>query len=162
MDTHEIDLDDPGDEDPARNDDEPGAAPEGLEPNDNIDSQVHENGGGHQEGKRRHARLDVHIRSTVSCHGACCGSHLTCKDSAAAGTSGGATDGAEDAQAKKMKITFEQFQKVTRALVMHLRQKEDSQPDGILLKNHFILLTEELFALACSIHCFPFFFPFSS
>ncbi|BBN08842.1 DNA replication licensing factor MCM6 [Marchantia polymorpha subsp. ruderalis] len=95
VDTHEIDLDDPGDEDPARNDDEPGAAPEGLEPNDNIDSQVHENGGGHQE----------------------------------AGTSGGATDGAEDAQAKKMKITFEQFQKVTRALVMHLRQKEDSQPD---------------------------------
>ncbi|BBN08841.1 DNA replication licensing factor MCM6 [Marchantia polymorpha subsp. ruderalis] len=94
VDTHEIDLDDPGDEDPARNDDEPGAAPEGLEPNDNIDSQVHENGGGHQEG-----------------------------------TSGGATDGAEDAQAKKMKITFEQFQKVTRALVMHLRQKEDSQPD---------------------------------
>lgn len=44
-----------------------------------------------------------------------------------------ATDGAEaadNAQLKKIKITFEQFQKVTRALVQHLRQFEDGQPDG--------------------------------
>ncbi|KAG6556139.1 hypothetical protein Mapa_002080 [Marchantia paleacea] len=95
VDTHEIDLDDPGDEEPGRNDDdEPGAGPESQEATDNLESQANENGGGHPEG-----------------------------------TSGEATDGAADAQAKKMKITFEQFQKVTRALVMHLRQQEDSQPD---------------------------------
>lgn len=34
---------------------------------------------------------------------------------------------------KKMTVTFEHFQRVTRAIVMHLRQLEDSVQDGKLV-----------------------------
>ncbi|CAM6097164.1 unnamed protein product [Calypogeia fissa] len=101
VDTHEIDLDDPGDEPPEvgrdedLDDDEPSSAPASQNPSSNHLS----NGNGNME-------------------------------------NGHAANGGEDegdhqrSQLKKIKITFEQFQKVTRALVLHLRQYEDSQPDA--------------------------------
>jgi hypothetical protein len=36
-------------------------------------------------------------------------------------------------------VTFEQFQKVTRALVMHLRQHEDSVEEGMSLCGFFFI-----------------------
>ncbi|KAL2629746.1 hypothetical protein R1flu_014432 [Riccia fluitans] len=89
VDTHEIDLDDPGDEELRGNDDddEAGPARDDGQATPNLDSGANENDNRNSAGE-------------------------------------GAEEGA-DGQPKKMKITFEQFQKVTRALVMHLRQHED-------------------------------------
>jgi hypothetical protein len=36
----------------------------------------------------------------------------------------------EDAERKKMKLTYEEFQKVTRAIVMRLRQQEENAEEG--------------------------------
>ena len=36
----------------------------------------------------------------------------------------------EDAERKKMKLTYEDFQKVTRTIVMRLRQQEESIEEG--------------------------------
>jgi hypothetical protein len=44
-------------------------------------------------------------------------------------------------QKKKVAVTFEQFQKVTRALVMHLRQHEDSVEEGMSLCGVFFYHT---------------------
>ncbi|KAL3687903.1 hypothetical protein R1sor_014212 [Riccia sorocarpa] len=94
VDTHEIDLDDPGEEEPRQNDDDDddgtGPAPGDGQATANIDAEANENG-----------------------------------DPSSAGGAGQGADEGADGQSKKMKITFEQFQKVTRALVMHLRQHED-------------------------------------
>eukprot|EP00249_Psilotum_nudum_P000716 c12813_g1_i1 orf=555-2558(+) len=38
---------------------------------------------------------------------------------------------AQDKDKRKMKVTYEQFQKITRAFVMHLRQREDSVQEGL-------------------------------
>ena len=39
----------------------------------------------------------------------------------------------EDAERRKMKVTYEDFQKVTRTIVMRLRQQEESIEEGNML-----------------------------
>ena len=39
----------------------------------------------------------------------------------------------EDAERKKMKVTYEDFQKVTRTIVMRLQQQEESIEEGNML-----------------------------
>lgn len=52
--------------------------------------------------------------------------------------------GVDPVPKKKVTVTFEQFQKVTRALVMHLRQHEDATQDGgfsSLIYAYYVLKT---------------------
>lgn len=51
--------------------------------------------------------------------------------------------GVDPVPKKKVTVTFEQFQKVTRALVMHLRQHEDATQDG----GYYVLKTRADFEL---------------
>ena len=58
--------------------------------------------------------------------------------------------GVDPVPKKKVTVTFEQFQKVTRALVMHLRQHEDATQDGAfftLIYAYYVLKTRTAFEL---------------